>query len=86
MAVAAYQDLCVDVVGTDAMTAFWAPTLGLVEGRRWPSVVRLDGPTPQHTVWLNAVPERPTVKNRVHWDVRLGRLLTRFAREATATG
>jgi catechol 2,3-dioxygenase-like lactoylglutathione lyase family enzyme len=69
VAVAAYQDLCVDVVDADAMAAFWVPALGLVEGRRWPHVVRLDGPTPQHTVWLNVVPERPTVKNRVHLDV-----------------
>lgn len=69
MTLARYQDLCVDVVDTDLMAAFWTGTLGLVEGARWPDVVRLDGPTPQHTVWLNRVPEAPQVKARVHLDV-----------------
>lgn len=69
MTLARYQDLCVDVVDTDRMAAFWTGALGLVEGARWPEVVRLDGPTPQHTVWLNRVPEAPQVKARVHLDV-----------------
>ena len=29
----------------------------------------LSGPTPQHCVWINAVPEPKTVKHRVHLDV-----------------
>ena len=29
----------------------------------------LSGPTPQHTIWVNQVPEPLTVKNRVHFDV-----------------
>jgi len=32
---------------------------------------KLTGPTPQHTVWINTVPEPKTVKHRVHVDVWL---------------
>lgn len=29
----------------------------------------LRGPSPQHTVWINAVSEPKTVKNRMHVDI-----------------
>jgi hypothetical protein len=29
----------------------------------------LSGATPQHTIWINQVPEALTVKNRVHFDI-----------------
>jgi hypothetical protein len=29
----------------------------------------LTGPTPQHTIWVNAVPEMKSVKHRLHLDV-----------------
>jgi hypothetical protein len=67
---AAYKDLCIDAVDPGRLGAFWAGALGLrvepLDGRD----VRLAGPTPEHTVWVNAVPEPVTVKQRVHVDVR----------------
>src|SRR3712207_4380459 len=51
-------------------------------GRFWAGALRLDlelgddgdaklvGPTPQHTVWINTVPEPVTVKQRWHLDLR----------------
>ena len=30
----------------------------------------LSGPTPQHTIWINQVPEAKTAKHRLHLDVR----------------
>jgi catechol 2,3-dioxygenase-like lactoylglutathione lyase family enzyme len=43
--------------------------------------VRLTGPSPGHTVWINEVPEPKTVKNRVHLDVHTSSLA-----ELTAAG
>jgi catechol 2,3-dioxygenase-like lactoylglutathione lyase family enzyme len=69
MALARYKDLCID--GNDAlrMGRFWGEVLGLEVQERDDGVVRLSGPTPQHTVWINPVPEPRTVKQRVHIDV-----------------
>ncbi|MBS44082.1 MAG: hypothetical protein CMH83_13145 [Nocardioides sp.] len=52
----------------DAQSRFWAAVTGLsvegpVEHRR------LVGPTPGHTIWVNAVDRPHTVKNRLHLDV-----------------
>lgn len=66
---AAYQDLCVDAVDAERLGRFWADVLGLRAERRGDGVVVLTGPTPQHTVWVNPVPEPVTVKQRVHLDV-----------------
>jgi catechol 2,3-dioxygenase-like lactoylglutathione lyase family enzyme len=69
MALARYKDLCID--GNDAlrMGRFWGAVLGLEVHERDDGVVRLSGPAPEHTVWINPVPERRTVKQRVHLDV-----------------
>ncbi len=69
MAIATFKDLCIDAVDPVAMGDFWAPTLGLSLTRLSDGDVRLDGPTPQHSVWINRVPEPVTVKQRVHLDV-----------------
>ena len=49
--------------------AFWAAVLG----RTWEAKDNgdglLTGPTPQHTIWVNRVPEPKTVKHRVHLDI-----------------
>ncbi len=74
MAIAAYKDLCIDAVDHERMARFWASALGLsldAEGR-WDDVVRLTGPTPRHTVYVNRVPEPVTVKQRVHLDLHAG--------------
>ena len=67
---AAYKDLCIDVVDVGRLGRFWAGALGLRLEPLDDGDAKLLGETPQHTVWLNAVPEPVTVKQRVHIDVR----------------
>ncbi len=74
MAIATFKDLCIDAVDPIALGGFWAPTLGLGVTRLDDGDVRLDGPTPQHSVWVNRVPEPVTVKQRVHIDVHAAAL------------
>lgn len=74
MAIATYQDLCIDAVDAHAMGRFWAGVLGLElqleEQTDHGPGAKLVGPTPRHTVWINTVAEPVTVKQRVHLDVR----------------
>jgi hypothetical protein len=67
---AAYKDLCIDAVDTGRLGRFWGGALGLSQEPLDDGDVRLHGATPQHTIWINAVPEPVTVKQRVHIDVR----------------
>lgn len=67
MPVARWKDLCIDAVDERAMVDFWASALGLRPDPDRSS--RLAGPTPEHTVWVNRVPEPATVKQRVHLDL-----------------
>jgi hypothetical protein len=69
MALARFQDLCLDVTDERRQGAFWAAALGLTlrEGGSDPAV--LDGTTPQQRLWLNTVPEPKTAKHRIHLDV-----------------
>jgi catechol 2,3-dioxygenase-like lactoylglutathione lyase family enzyme len=69
MAAARYKDLCIDANDAGRIGRFWAAVLGLDLHERDDGVVRLSGPTPEHTVWINPVPEPVTVKQRVHLDV-----------------
>ncbi len=72
MAIAAYKDLCIDAVDAAALGRFWAAALRLDLQLDDDGDARLVGPTPQHTVWINTVPEPGAVKQRVHLDVRAG--------------
>jgi len=83
MALATYKDLCIDAVDPVSLGEFWAQTLGLEVTRLDDGDVRLDGPTPQHAVWVNKVPEPVTVKQRVHLDVHAGSVDEVLARGAT---
>ena len=68
MAVASYKDLCIDAADPRRIAAFWGGVLGLrVEDAPHGAVLR--GATPEHTIWINAVPEAKAVKHRVHLDV-----------------
>jgi hypothetical protein len=67
---AAYKDLCIDAVDADRLGRFWAGALGLRAEPLDDGDLRLRGAAPQHTVWVNRVPEPVTVKQRVHLDVR----------------
>jgi glyoxalase superfamily protein len=83
VAIAAWKDLCVDVVDPGVMGPFWAGTLGLEPKPLDDGDVLLTGPTPQHRVWLNTVPEPVTVKQRVHLDVHAAGTEEVLARGAT---
>jgi hypothetical protein len=83
MPIARWKDLCIDVLDPVLMAPFWAATLGLEPVGLDDGDVRLDGPTPQQAVWLNAVPEPVTVKQRVHLDVHAGGLEEVLERGAT---
>lgn len=74
MALATYKDLCMDASDAATLGAFWALALGRrAESAGAPDMV-LRGPTPRHTIWVNQVPERKSVKNRVHLDIHTGDL------------
>lgn len=70
MPLARWKDLCIDATDPALVGAFWASVLGLElevldDGD---AVLRGDGP--DQTIWVNAVPEPRTVKQRVHLDLR----------------
>ncbi len=69
MAIAQYKDLCVDAVDPAVLGRFYATLLGLKYHAQDGGDSYLTGPTPQHTVWVNGVPEPKSVKHRVHLDV-----------------
>jgi len=75
MALARYKDLCIDAVDAERQACFWAQALGLSPDAD--RSVYLIGPTTQHGVWVNAVPEPKTVKQRVHLDVH-GRSVSEY--------
>jgi len=69
MSLATFQDLCLDVNDERAGAEFWIHVLGLDLFKYDDGDLKLVGPTDQHTIWPNVVPEPHTVKNRVHVDV-----------------
>jgi hypothetical protein len=72
VALATYKDLCLDAGDPLRLAEFWGAALGLrVEacGEDSNGDYVLRGPTDAHTIWVNAVPEPKSVKNRVHVDV-----------------
>jgi Glyoxalase-like domain len=69
MAPAAYKDLCLDAVDPLRLGTFWAAVLGLHLADAGEGDAVLRGPSPEHTVWINAVSEPKTVKHRMHLDV-----------------
>jgi hypothetical protein len=74
MALAQFKDLCLDADDPARLGRFWGRVLGLDYhpqdgGDGW-----LTGRTPQHTIWVNKVPEDKTVKHRVHFDIYAQRL------------
>jgi len=69
MAIARFKDLCLDAGDPARLDAFWAAVLGRAWEAQDDGDGLLTGPTPQHTIWVNRVPEPKTVKHRVHWDI-----------------
>lgn len=66
MAIARYKDLCVDAGDPARLGGFWAAALGRTWEARDDGDGLLRGPTPQHAIWINRVPEARAVKQRVH--------------------
>ncbi len=69
---AAYKDLCLDAEDAARVGRFWSAALGLELDTHRGTVVRLSGPTPQETLWVNEVPEPKLAKNRLHLDIHTG--------------
>jgi len=69
MAIAQFKDLSLDANDPARLGAFWAGVLGRTWQAQEDGDGLLTGQTPQHTIWVNRVPEAKTVKNRVHLDI-----------------
>jgi hypothetical protein len=67
--IAYFKDVCLDAAEPARVGSFWATVLGLGWEAHDDGDGVLTGPTPQHTIWVNKVPEPKTVKNRVHLDI-----------------
>ena len=65
-----YKDLCVDAVDAARMSRFWASAVGLTAEMRGDNAILADD-VPEHTLWVNQVPEPVTVKQRVHLDLHV---------------
>jgi Glyoxalase-like domain len=63
-----FKDLCIDAVNPELLATFWASALGLRAEPRGANFRLVDN-VPEHTLWVNKVPEPRTVKQRVHFDV-----------------
>lgn len=68
----AFKDLVIDATDGPRMAAFWAAAIGLTaepNGTAGDAVLR--GSRPEHTIWINQVPEPRTVKQRAHLDLHV---------------
>ena len=72
MAIARFKDLCLDAGDPGLLGAFWAAVLDLELHTQDNGDAYLTGPTKEHTVWVNRVPEPKTVKHRMHLDLNVG--------------
>ena len=69
MAIARFKDLCVDASSPARLGAFWAGVLDRTWVPKKDGAGLVSGPTTQHTIWINQVPEAAFVKHRVHLDI-----------------
>jgi hypothetical protein len=69
MPIARFKDLCIDANDPARLGRFWGAVLGRASEAKHDGDGLLTGPTRQHAIWVNRVPEAKTVKNRVHLDV-----------------
>jgi Glyoxalase-like domain len=69
MAIALFKDLCLDADNPARLGAFWAAVLDRAWAAQDGGDGRLTGPTSQHTIWVNQVPEAKAAKQRVHLDI-----------------
>lgn len=71
MAIARWKDLCIDASDAHRTARFWGELLGLELELHDDGDAALRGELPEQTIWINAVPEPRTVKQRVHLDVNV---------------
>jgi hypothetical protein len=83
VSLATYRDLCIDAADAVATARFWSTALRLEAAQEPAGIVRIAGPTPQHTVWVNPVPEPRAAKNRLHLDVHTSSVAELVAAGAT---
>jgi hypothetical protein len=69
MALAAFSGLVIDAAGPARLGSFWADLLGRKLQLHDDGDADVQGPTPQHTIRVNRVPELKSVKQRVHFDI-----------------
>ena len=69
MPIARWKDLCIDASDAHRMAQFWGALLGREIDLHDDGDAALRGASPEETIWINAVPEPRTVKQRVHLDV-----------------
>jgi hypothetical protein len=81
MTLARWKDLCIDAARPAEVGSFWSDALRLHGTTMEDGDFVLRGVRPEQTVWINAVPEPKTVKNRVHLD-----LVTRSSDPLVADG
>jgi hypothetical protein len=69
MAIAQFKDLVLDARDPERLGIFWAAALDRSWAAQHDGGGLVTGPTPQHSIWVNDVPEHKTVKHRVHLDI-----------------
>ena len=69
MALARWQGLCIDATDARRLADFWGAVLGLAVEHEEGGDAVLRGARPEEAIWVNTVPERKTVKHRVHLDL-----------------
>ena len=69
MAIARFKQVVLDAGDVVRLGKFWSAALNRTWQPKKDTYGFVTGPTPQHTAWINAVPEPKTAKNRVHLDI-----------------
>ena len=83
MAIARWKDLCIDASDAHRIARFWGDVLGLEIELHDDGDAALRGERPEQTIWINAVPEPRTVKQRVHLDLSVAAIEPVLALGAT---
>ncbi|MGH9274516.1 MAG: VOC family protein [Acidimicrobiales bacterium] len=83
MAIAQWKDLCIDATDAHRIARFWGQVLGLEVELHDDGDAVLRGERPEQTIWVNAVPEARTVKQRVHLDLAVAAIEPVLALGAT---
>jgi len=83
MAIGRWKDLCIDAADAHRTALFWGTALGLEIDLHADGDAALRGAIPEQTIWVNAVPEPRTVKQRVHLDLQVAAIEPLLALGAT---